>query len=167
MATTLLANMVNPQVMADMIEQKYVDLMKFAPLATIDTTLQGRPGNTITLPNFTYIGDAATLNENTNLTLNVLATSTANVTIHKIAKGVEITDEAVLSGFGDPYGEAVDQIALAIASQLDNEVLNILHAITGDMAANTANSISFSTRANCSFGVFSRQGVVSLGQRSL
>lgn len=145
MAVTLLANMVNPQVMADMIEQKYVDLMKFAPLATIDTTLQGRPGNTITLPNFTYIGDAATLNENTNLTLNVLATSTANVTIHKIAKGVEITDEAILSGFGDPFGEAVDQIALAIASQVDNEVLNILHAITGDMAANTANNTTLPT----------------------
>lgn len=145
MAVTLLANMVNPQVMADMIEQKYVDLMKFAPLATIDTTLLGRPGNTITLPNFTYIGDAATLNENTNLTLNVLATSTANVTIHKIAKGVEITDEAVLSGFGDPFGEAVDQIALAIASQVDNEVLNILHSITGAMAANTANNTTLPT----------------------
>ena len=145
MATTLLANMVNPQVMADMVEQKYVDLMKFAPLATIDTTLEGRPGNTITLPNFTYIGDAATLNENTNLTLNVLATSTTNVTIHKIAKGVEITDEAVLSGYGDPYGEAVDQIALAIASQLDNEVLNILHSITGDMAASTANNTTLPT----------------------
>ena len=145
---TLLANMVNPQVMADMIEQKYVDLMKFAPLATIDTTLEGRPGNTITLPNFTYIGDAATLNENTNLTLNVLATSTTNVTIHKIAKGVEITDEAVLSGYGDPYGEAVDQIALAIASQLDNEVLNILHGITGDMAASTANNATLPTASN-------------------
>ena len=148
MATTLLANMVNPQVMADMVEQKYVDLMKFAPLATIDTTLEGRPGNTITLPRFTYIGDAATLNENTNLTLNVLATSTANVTIHKIAKGVEITDEAVLSGYGDPYGEAVDQIALAIASQLDNEVLNILHSITGDMAASTANNTTLPTASN-------------------
>lgn len=148
MAVTLLANMVNPQVMADMIEQKYVDLMKFAPLATIDTTLQGRPGNTITLPNFTYIGDAATLNENTNLTVNTLATSTTNVTIHKIAKGVEITDEAVLSGYGDPVGEAVDQIALAIASQVDNEVLNILHAITGDMAANTANNTTLPTDTN-------------------
>lgn len=148
MAVTLLANMVNPQVMADMIEQKYVDLMKFAPLATIDNTLQGRPGNTITLPKFTYIGDAATLNENTNLTLNVLATNTANVTIHKIAKGVEITDEAVLSGFGDPFGEAVDQIALAIASQVDNEVLNILHSITGDMASATANNTTYPTDTN-------------------
>lgn len=148
MATTLLANMVNPQVMADMIEQKYVDLMKFAPLATIDTTLEGRPGNTLTLPNFTYIGDAATLNENASLTPSVLATSTTNVTIHKIAKGVEITDEAVLSGYGDPFGEAVDQVALAIASQLDNEVLSILHNITGTMAASTGNNTVYPTDTN-------------------
>ena len=145
MATTLLANMVNPQVMADMIEQKYVDLMKFAPLATIDTTLSGRPGNTITLPNFTYIGDAATLAENAALTPSVLQTSMTNVTIHKIAKGVEITDEAVLSGYGDPYGEADDQVALAIASALDNEVLAILHSITGTMAASTANNSTLPT----------------------
>lgn len=140
MAQTKLANMVNPQVMADMIEQKYVDLMKFAPLATIDMTLAGRPGDTITLPNFTYIGDAATLAEGVSLTPSILATSTTSVSIHKIAKGVEITDEAVLSGFGDPYGEAVSQIALAIASNVDNEVLSILHGITGTMAYSTANN---------------------------
>ena len=50
MAQTKLANLVNPEVMADMIDKKLVDLMKFAPLADIDTTLQGRPGDTITLP---------------------------------------------------------------------------------------------------------------------
>lgn len=140
MAQTMLANMVNPKVMADMIEQKYVDLMKFAPLATIDMTLAGRPGDTIILPNFTYIGDAATLAEGVSLTPSILATSTTSVSIHKIAKGVEITDEAVLSGFGDPYGEAVSQIALAIASNVDNEVLSILHGITGTMAYSTANN---------------------------
>ena len=49
---TLLANMVNPEVMADMINQKLVDKMLFAPLATVDTTLVGTPGNTITVPHF-------------------------------------------------------------------------------------------------------------------
>lgn len=49
---TLLANMINPEVMADMIEKKLVDKMRFAPLATIDTTLVGQPGNTITLPSW-------------------------------------------------------------------------------------------------------------------
>ena len=32
---TLLANLINPQVMADLIDKKLVNLMRFAPLATI------------------------------------------------------------------------------------------------------------------------------------
>lgn len=142
MAQTLLANMVNPEVMADMIDKKLVDLMRFAPLAEIDTTLQGRPGDTITLPSFNYIGDANTLSEGASLNTVVLSTTKANATIHKVAQGVEITDEAVLSGFGDPIGEAVDQLALAIASRVDNEVLSILHAIDANspMYMATANN---------------------------
>ena len=66
-----------------------------------------------------------------------------NATIHKVAQGVELTDEAVLSGFGDPIGEAGRQLALAIASRVDNEVLGILHAITGNMCAETANNTTY------------------------
>lgn len=137
--TTLLTNLVNPQVMADMIDKKLVDAMKFAPLATIDNTLEGRAGNTISLPAFTYIGDASTLNENTALTPAQLTASAVTVTIHKIAQGVEITDEAILSGYGDPVGEIAKQLALAIASQEDNEVLSTLNGITGSMVHTTAN----------------------------
>lgn len=141
MAQTLLANIVNPEVMADMIDKKLVDLMKFAPLATIDYTLQGRPGDTITLPSWNYIGDANTLTEGSSLNTVVLSASKVNATIHKVAQGVEITDEAVLSGFGDPIGEAGSQLALAIASRVDNEVLGILHAIDANgLLYNTANN---------------------------
>lgn len=132
MAQTKLANIVNPEVMADMIDKKLVDAIKFAPLAEIDTTLVGRPGDTITLPSWRYIGDAATLAEGVSLTASLLSAGTVNATIHKVAKGVELTDEAVLSGFGDPIGEAADQLVLAIASQVDNEVLGILHSITAN-----------------------------------
>lgn len=130
MATTLLANVINPEVMGDLVDKKLVDLMRFAPLATIDTTLVGTPGDTILLPYWNYIGDAATLNENTSLTVSLLSASKTSATIHKIAKGVEITDEAVLSGYGDPIGEAADQLALAIASAVDNECLSILHGLS-------------------------------------
>ena len=141
MAQTLLANVVNPQVMADMIDKKLVDLMKFAPLADIDTTLQGRPGDTITLPSWNYIGDANTLDEGVSLNTVVLSAGTTNATIHKVAQGVELTDETVLSGFGDPLGEAADQLALAIASRVDNETLGILHAIDANgLLYETANN---------------------------
>ena len=49
---TKLANLVDPEVMASISEQKYVDYMKFAPLATIDNTLEGQAGDTISLPHF-------------------------------------------------------------------------------------------------------------------
>ena len=135
--TTLLTNLVNPQVMADIIDKKLVDYMKFSPLATIDNTLEGRAGNTISLPSFQYIGDAATLNENTALTPAQLTASALEVTIHKIAQGVEISDEAILSGYGDPVGEIAKQLSIAIASQEDNEVLATLNGITGTMAHTT------------------------------
>lgn len=140
MAETLLSNIVNPQVMADMIDKKLTDLIKFAPLADIDTTLEGQPGNTITLPSWNYVGDAAVVNENASVTASVLSITSATATIKKVGKAVCLTDEAVLSGFGDPVGEATNQIALAIASAVDNECLSILHGITGTMALATTNN---------------------------
>lgn len=133
MATTMLANLVNPQVLADMVEQKYVDLMRFAPLATIDNTLEASPGSIITLPRYNYIGDADVLPENSELVPVALTTSTVTVEVHKIAKGVEITDEARLSAYGSPEDEIVSQLSLAIASKLDNEMLTVLSNITSDM----------------------------------
>ena len=126
MAITKLANLVNPEVMADMIEKKLVDYMKFSPLATIDNSLESTAGNTISLPSFSYIGNASTLGEAVALTPDQLTASAVTVTVHKIAKGIEISDEAILSGYGDIVGEISKQLALSIASQEDNEVLATL-----------------------------------------
>ena len=52
MAQTKLANLVNPQVMADMVSAALPKKIKFTPIARIDTTLVARPGNTITIPKY-------------------------------------------------------------------------------------------------------------------
>ena len=130
---TYLTNLFNPQVVGDMIQAKLVDAMKFSPLCRIDTTLAGRAGDTITLPKYAYIGDAATVAEGADIPIKQLTASTAQVEIHKIGNGVQLTDEAVLSGYGDPRGEAISQLTLSIASQMDNEVLGTLDAISGGM----------------------------------
>lgn len=131
---TKLANLFNPEVVADMINAKLTDAMRFAPLARIDTTLVGRPGNTVTLPSYAYIGDAATVGEGDDIAIAQLTESTTTATVHKIGKGVQVTDEALLSGYGDPAGEIVKQLRTSIASQVDNEVLAVLAGISGNMA---------------------------------
>lgn len=140
MAQTKLANLVNPQVMADLVEKKLHDLIRFLPLAEVDYSLAGKPGDKLYLPSYSYIGDASTLGEGSELTPVSLNAGTVSVGVHKLAQGVELTDEAVLSGYGDPMGQAAMQVATAIANGVDNEMLAVLHAITGNMAYSTANS---------------------------
>lgn len=137
---TLLSNLINPQVIADFIEQKLVDNMVFAPLATIDYTLSGRAGDTLQFPTWYYIGDASTLSEASSLSVATLTASMVSVTVHKIAQGVELTDEAILSGLGDPVGEGVAQITLALASGIDNEMLTTLGTIGSTMTYQTSAS---------------------------
>lgn len=127
---TKLASLINPQVLADMIDKKLVNAMKFTPLCKVDNTLVGRPGNTVTLPSFAYIGDAVDVAELENISISELVASDQAVTIKKIGKGATISDEAVLSGYGDPVGEIGKQLTLSLASKLDNDVLAALDNAT-------------------------------------
>lgn len=139
---TYLSNLFNPQVIGGMINEKLVANMVFAPLATVDYTLQGRAGNTVTLPYFNYIGDAEDVQEGHDIPIAQLTQNTKQVVIEKIGKGVQLTDEAVLSGYGDPINEAVRQLTTGIASSVDNKLLAALnendknvYTLSGDFTA--------------------------------
>ena len=130
MAQTKLANLVDPQVLADMISAELEDAIRFSPLAAVDRTLVGRPGSTVTVPRFKYIGDAQDVAEGAAIDLALLETATDEFSIKKVGKGVELTDEAVLSGYGDPIGEAQKQIVMAISNKVDNDTLEALDSTT-------------------------------------
>ena len=124
---TKLENLVNPQVMADMISAKLPKMIKFSPLAKIDTTLVGRPGDTITVPKYAYIGDASDVAEGEAMDTALLTASTTTIKVKKAGKAIEITDESILSGYGDPAGEGTKQLAMSIAAKVDNDCLDALY----------------------------------------
>ena len=128
---TYLTNLFNPQVVGDLIRGKLTNNMVFMPVTQIDYTLEGRAGNTITVPTYAFIGEAAAVNEGADIPLTQLSETTDTATIIKLGKAVQITDEAALSGYGDPIGEAANQIALALDGGNDTKIYDILHAITG------------------------------------
>ncbi len=120
---TTLEQMIDPEVMGEMILAQLPKAIKFGAIAPIDDTLSGRPGDTVTVPRWKYIGDAQDVAEGAAINYAQMTNSTDTFTVKKAAKGVKLTDEAVLSGYGDPVGEATRQIAMAIASKLDNDTL--------------------------------------------
>lgn len=125
---TYLSSLFNPQVVADLIDTKLTNNMVFAPLAMIDYTLQGRAGNTVTLPYYSYIGAASAVSEGYDIGIRKLTQTSSYVTIVKYGVATQLTDEAVLSGYGDPLGEAAKQIALALDDALDTALLAALSA---------------------------------------
>ncbi|ODE54611.1 N4-gp56 family major capsid protein [Listeria monocytogenes] len=121
--TTKLANLIDPEVMGPMISAKLPKAIKFGKIAPIDNSLEGQPGSEITVPKYKYIGDAQDVAEGAAIDYSALETESVKHGIKKAGKGVKLTDESVLSGYGDPVEEAQKQIRMAIASKVDNDIL--------------------------------------------
>ena len=138
MAETKLANLINPQVMADMIAAELPKKIKMSPFAVVDNTLQGVAGNTITIPKFAYVGEAEVVAEGIAAGTVVLTATSAQATVKKAVKAIELTDEAVLSGYGDPVGEATRQLTMALADKIDSDCMAAAAAASNVVDKSTA-----------------------------
>lgn len=130
MAVTLLEQLINPQVMADMISAELEKKLRATMFYKVDRTLTGRAGNTITVPTWKYIGPAADLPENQQGDVTKMETKDVEYTVKKAVKNITLTDEAVLSGFGDPVGEATRQLRMSIQDKVDDDGIELLESIT-------------------------------------
>ena len=119
---TKLTNLLDPQVIGAYLDVKLIDKIKLSPIAEINRELEGRPGSTLTFPKWGYIGDAADLAEGAALTYENIAESTVEIKVKKVAKGVSITDEAVLSGYGNPVEQIGQQLLTAVASKIEADM---------------------------------------------
>ena len=127
MANTVKNNVIIPEVLADYVESKLTDKSVFAPIAQIDNTLENRgEGDSIKFPKYAYIGAAAGVNEGASIGVTNLSTTSVTKTVSKIGKGVGITDEAMLSAYGNPAEEAAKQLAVAIDDKVDADCLTEL-----------------------------------------
>ena len=139
---TKLENLIDPEVMAPMISAKLEKAIVATPFARIDTTLVGQPGDTITVPKYAYIGEAEDVAEGVEAGTTVLTTTTANYKVKKAMKAVTLTDEAVLSAYGNPVGETNNQLGMSIADKVDNDVIDAL--LTASLVKDeSANAISY------------------------
>lgn len=142
MSMTKIENLIDAEVMADAISGKVGQRIVVAPFAKVDTTLQGKnAGDTITIPQFAYIGDAEDIAEGVACGTVALSATSTTATVKKAMKAVTLTDEAVLSGYGDPVGQTNAQLAKSIDAKVDNDAMDALQTaqLKFDGSANKIN----------------------------
>lgn len=127
--TTTLVNgdVFDPQVVSDMINAKVEKKAAMMGYVKVDNTLEGAAGSKVTIPKWGYIGEAQDYAEGEPIDTTKMAYTTAEYGIKKIGKGVRITDEAQLSGYGNPMGTATNQIAMSISEKLDNDRVEVCY----------------------------------------
>ena len=135
---TKLAELINPEVMGAFAERKLEAEFKFAPLAVVGHELQGQAGDTLTIPVWGYIGKAEDVAEGQPIPISKMGQTKTTVKVKKAGKGIELTDEAVLSGLGDAVGEGEKQLAEAILDKVNKDCFDALmgtttlqHPVTG------------------------------------
>lgn len=137
--TTLVnGDVFDPQVVSDMINAKVEKKAVMTGYIKVDSTLSGTPGSTVTVPRWGYIGEAVDMEEGQPIDTTKMAFTTAQYGIKKIGKGVMLTDEAQLSGYGNPMGTATSQIALSISEKLDNDRVAVLYESKNVVDASTS-----------------------------
>ena len=127
---TKLAELINPEVMGAFAERKLEAEFKFAPLAVIGHELQGQAGDTLTIPVWGYIGRATDVAEGQPIPISKMGQTKTTVKVKKAGKGIELTDEAVLSGLGDAVGEGEKQLAEAILDKVNKDCFDALMGTT-------------------------------------
>lgn len=148
MAFTKLSDLINPQVMGDMIEAKIEAQCKITPYAKVDTTLEGVPGDTKTVPSWNYIGDAEDFDvenaadTNSEMSTAKLTANTTTFTVKCAGKSVSILQTAINSGLGNPVGQAEVQLAKSILGKVDNDVLEAAYTSNNKYTHNAVISYS-------------------------
>lgn len=120
------SDLLTPEVLGAYIDLKVMDAIKLTPFLDVDRTLEGRSGDTVTLPVYSYIGAAEDYAEGEEIELRKIEADTVDVTIKKIGVGIELTDEAIMVHHGDIVNEAGKQLLQSIAEKIEIDCFETL-----------------------------------------
>ena len=138
MAVTKISDIINPQVMADIIEAKIEAQCKLTPYAKVDTTLQGVAGDTVTVPSWNYIGDAedfdveAMADSNGEMNTAKLTAGSTTFTVKCAGKSVSVLQTAINSGLGNPVGQVNVQLAKSVQNKIDNDLIEVAYTANNE-----------------------------------
>lgn len=146
MAETNLANLINPQVFADLIAAKFPGKLVVGQFADMGNTLENQPGDTITFPAWNALTEMAELTESVAMGTEALGQTSTTATVKEFGKAVEVSDKALLSGLGDPLGQAAEQFAILAARRIDKSLIDIAVSTVGTSPLQvTSNSTNLTT----------------------
>lgn len=146
MAETNLANLINPQVFADIIAAKFPGKLVVGQFADMGNTLENQPGDTITFPAWNALTEMAELTESVAMGTEALGQTSTTATVKEFGKAVEVSDKALLSGLGDPLGQAAEQFAILAARRIDKSLIDIAVSTVGTSPLQvTSNSTNLTT----------------------
>lgn len=144
MTVTTTSNVIIPEVLAAMIAAEIPGQLALAgsDAVTVLDNLKGGPGNTIKIPRWGTIGDFTEVAEGNAMPVVNIAATAATATVKKFARGVEVTDEALLASYDDPLKEVARQFARYAARAADRELIvaaetsTLLHTASATITLN-------------------------------
>ncbi len=122
MAETKIADIINPEVLADQISAKFPDklILGQTNLVEVDSTFPlGSPGTKFKIPFWKRIATFTDMGEGTALTPNKISTGSEHATVVRGGAAFEVLDTASLVSKADPVGEVAEQISRRAAEYID------------------------------------------------
>lgn len=122
MANTAIADIIDPEVLADQISAKFPDQLVLGNtnLVEVDSTFPlGSPGSKFKMPFWKKLGGFAVLTEGTAMTPGKLSSGAEYATVQRAGKAFEVLDTAELVSKADPIAEISGQISRLAAEYID------------------------------------------------
>lgn len=165
--TTTASDLIIPEVWGPVIRDAILGKAVLLPMVTVDTTLEGSPGDSINFPKFGYIGDAEDLTEGVAMETRALSMTSTKATIKEVGVAIEMTDKAVLTSMGQPQDQAIQQVAISASRKIDSDIRTAAEfTVTGSVDPenpNTAPLVATGTGGGVLSWNAITKGIASLG----